>query len=224
MRILITGADGQLGRDLRDALAGRVPAGGRRCALLGPEGPRPGVEHEVLATDVDTMRVDDRDAILTTFSAFRPELVLHGGALTAVDLCETEVDAAVRRERRRHAQRRRGGRPGGRAHGLRLHRLRLRRHVEPPVPRVGPTEPGLGVRRLQAGGGAGVPPRVDHRAHELAVRCPRRQHGGDRAAPGRGRRASSGSSTTSTARRRSPRTWRPPSSPWASTGDRASST
>ena len=40
------------------------------------------------------MPVDDRDAVLTTFTSFLPELVLHGGAFTAVDRCETEVDAA----------------------------------------------------------------------------------------------------------------------------------
>ena len=43
VRVLITGADGQLGRDLLDCLAGRVPDGGRRCSLLGPEGPLPGL-------------------------------------------------------------------------------------------------------------------------------------------------------------------------------------
>ncbi len=94
MRILITGAYGQLGRDLADALAGRVPDGGVRCALLGPEGPRPGLRHEVLGTDIDTMPVDDRDAVQHTFADFRPELVLHGGAFTAVDQCETDVDGA----------------------------------------------------------------------------------------------------------------------------------
>jgi dTDP-4-dehydrorhamnose reductase len=94
MRILITGGYGQLGRDLTDALAGRVPDGGRRCALLGPEGPRKGLDHDVLVTDIDTMPLEDRDVVQHTFTSFRPELVLHGGALTAVDLCESEVDAA----------------------------------------------------------------------------------------------------------------------------------
>jgi dTDP-4-dehydrorhamnose reductase len=94
MRILITGADGQLGRDLVDALAGRVPLGGRRVNLLAPEGPMPELTHEVLATDIGNMPVDDRDSVQHVFRSFMPEVVLHAGALTAVDACESNAELA----------------------------------------------------------------------------------------------------------------------------------
>jgi dTDP-4-dehydrorhamnose reductase len=94
MRILITGADGQLGRDLVDALAGRVPLGGRRVNLMAPEGAMPELDHDVLATDIGTMPVDDRDSVQHVIRTFAPELVLHAGALTNVDACESEVDLA----------------------------------------------------------------------------------------------------------------------------------
>ena len=94
MRVLVTGADGQLGRDLQDCLAGRVPTGGRRCSLFAPEGPLKGLTYEVLATDIANMPVNDRDAVLHTFHTFQPDVVLHGGAITAVDACESEIDLA----------------------------------------------------------------------------------------------------------------------------------
>jgi dTDP-4-dehydrorhamnose reductase len=49
---------------------------------------------EVLATDVDTMDVVDRDAVRAAVDGFRPDLVLHGGAFTAVDACESDPDTA----------------------------------------------------------------------------------------------------------------------------------
>ena len=96
LRVLVTGGNGQLGRDVRDVLAGRIPSGG-----LGPEALAdsvlPAVEpgsFEVLSTDIDTLDLVDRDAVRDAVDGFRPDLVLHGGAFTAVDACESDVDTA----------------------------------------------------------------------------------------------------------------------------------
>jgi dTDP-4-dehydrorhamnose reductase len=95
-RVFVTGGNGQLGRDVRDVLAGAVPDGGVTADRLdGTLLPR--VEHgmfEVLATDIDTLDLVDRAAVLDAVEGFRPDLILHGGAFTAVDACESEPDTA----------------------------------------------------------------------------------------------------------------------------------
>ena len=142
----------------------------------------------MLATDVHNMKVDDRDAVLHTFMAFRPELVLHGGALTAVDLCESEIDLA-------YAVNAVGTRNVVEAASL------VGAHVvyvstdyvfdgssPRPYREWDQPNPGLRLRRIQAGWRARVPARVHHRAHQLGERRPRRQHGEDGStAGGRGR-------------------------------------
>ncbi len=96
LRVLVTGANGQLGRDVRDVLAGGVPVGGVPLDRL--EGSLlPPVAHgafEVLATDIDTLDLVDRAAVRDAVEGFRPALVLHGGAFTAVDACESDPDTA----------------------------------------------------------------------------------------------------------------------------------
>lgn len=103
LRVLLTGGNGQLGRDLRDVLAGGIPDGGRPADGAGAGTEReptpilppldPGT-FEVVATDIDTLDVSDRTAVGAAFEAFRPDLVLHGGAYTAVDACESDPDTA----------------------------------------------------------------------------------------------------------------------------------
>ena len=95
-RVLVTGGNGQLGRDVRDVLAGTVPVGGQSASdledsLLPPVTPG---SFEVLATDIDTLDLVDRSAVRAALEEFRPDLVLHGGAYTAVDACESEADTA----------------------------------------------------------------------------------------------------------------------------------
>jgi dTDP-4-dehydrorhamnose reductase len=74
MRVLITGAGGQLGRDLQ-----------LHCEAAGDE---------VLAATRASLDLTSRDAVYGTIMSWQPEVILHAGAYTAVDACETEVDHA----------------------------------------------------------------------------------------------------------------------------------
>ncbi len=93
MRVLVTGAGGQLGTDLVEALAGRVPTGGRAgdsaTGRLGTRSPC-----DVTAADRALLDVADRSAVQTIFEVVRPHVVIHAGAWTAVDACEGDPDRA----------------------------------------------------------------------------------------------------------------------------------
>jgi len=93
VRLLVTGAGGQLGRDLVDAFSGSVPAGGlrsdRRTGLLGARLP-----WEVVGADHRDLDVVDRDAVMAALEGVRPDVVLHAAAWTAVDACEGDPDRA----------------------------------------------------------------------------------------------------------------------------------
>ena len=88
MRVLVTGAGGQLGHDVADVLAGAVPPGGRPPASAVP------VAGEVVAADRARLDVADRGEVLAAFEALRPDLVVHCGAWTAVDACEADPGRA----------------------------------------------------------------------------------------------------------------------------------
>lgn len=97
LRVLLTGGNGQLGRDLRDVLAGRVADGGETTITPGLPSVLPPVDpgtFDVLSTDIDNLDITERTAVLATSDAFRPDLVIHGGAYTAVDACESDPDTA----------------------------------------------------------------------------------------------------------------------------------
>lgn len=74
MRLLITGAGGQVGRELVDLFDG----------------------HDVVAIASDRMDVGDRDQTIGAITSIRPDVVVHAAAWTAVDACESDADRAFR--------------------------------------------------------------------------------------------------------------------------------
>jgi len=89
VRVLVTGAGGQLGRDLVDVLGGAVPTGGRDRGAFAVG---PGID--VVGTDHGRLDVADRTAVGDVMEQVRPDVVVHGAAWTAVDACEGDPDRA----------------------------------------------------------------------------------------------------------------------------------
>ncbi|WP_028547599.1 dTDP-4-dehydrorhamnose reductase [Paenibacillus sp. UNC451MF] len=73
MKVLITGAGGQLGYDLIRVLSG---------------------SHQVIAMTRAELDVADEAAVNTTFRQMKPQVVIHAAAYTNVDLAEQESDNA----------------------------------------------------------------------------------------------------------------------------------
>jgi len=75
MKILVTGADGMLGKDL--------------CPLLESH------DYEVVKTDIYTLDITDKQKVLDFVQETDPDLIIHGAAYTAVDKAETEKEKAL---------------------------------------------------------------------------------------------------------------------------------
>ena len=83
MNILLTGADGQVGRELAARLRHRA---------------------NLLAANRAALDITDRNAVFQAASSFRPELIINAAAYTAVDKAESDADTAyaVNRDAVRH--------------------------------------------------------------------------------------------------------------------------
>lgn len=75
MRVLITGAGGQVGREL--------------VAAFESDG-----HHEVIACDSAMLNVADRDSTLGVITSTRPDAIVNPAAWTAVDACEGDPERA----------------------------------------------------------------------------------------------------------------------------------
>ncbi len=88
MNILITGANGQLGKELaRQLAAGGSALGSLSAALAGAK---------VAGVDLPEYDLADMACVQKTMRTFAPDVVLNCAAFTNVDACETQTDGAFR--------------------------------------------------------------------------------------------------------------------------------
>ena len=88
MKILITGASGQLGTEIQRQLKN----GG---SALGPV-PERLKNATVIATDVNELDITDRDATIAFVRRHQPDTIISCAAFTNVDGCETNPEAAFK--------------------------------------------------------------------------------------------------------------------------------
>ena len=74
MKILVTGANGQVGQALQSAA--------------------PSYDAEIIALDRQALDISDRAAVKAAIEATAPDVVINAAAYTAVDKAEDDVEAA----------------------------------------------------------------------------------------------------------------------------------
>ena len=74
MKIFLTGAEGQLGRELQKRLAGT----------------------ELMATDLKELDITDAAAVSDMIGSYQPDVVIHGAAWTQVDAAEEKIELAYK--------------------------------------------------------------------------------------------------------------------------------
>lgn len=78
MKVLLTGANGQLGLELQKQLSKRVR------------------EYEVVATDYDILDITNLNQVKTELLLEKPDVIINCAAHTAVDQCETDIENAYK--------------------------------------------------------------------------------------------------------------------------------